>query len=204
MMVPALMAWLAGYDGGQPAQSNAPQSIEVKPVAPAPTAKPVTPAEPQDLLFSALPECRSGRQARPVGEAMERMVGKKVVLRGVLIWGPRWSCECESCSTTLRVVDPAARALDPPATALLIERKGEPRPWQVFASVSASPEIDVIATGILHPAAMEHSKYYNDFLLGDAELCRLRADPKRPKTHVPHPAPKVYEPFIGCPGSFKL
>jgi hypothetical protein len=60
MMVPALMAWVAGYDGGQPAQTNAPQSIRVKPAAPAPAAKPVTPAEPKDLLFSALSECRSG------------------------------------------------------------------------------------------------------------------------------------------------
>jgi len=193
MMVPALMAWVAGYDGGQPAQPSAPQWIRVKPAASGPAAQPEALAAPQDLLTSAPPECRSDRQASPVRGPIASLVGKKVALRGVLIWGPGWSCRCGICGTTLWVVVvPTAPSLDRRPAVLLIERKGELSPWALETRVTDSPDIDVIATGILHHT-FQISPDYDDFLLGHAELCRLKADPKRPKMLLHHPPLRVYD-----------
>ena len=127
-----------------------------------------------------------------------RLVGKKVALRGVLIWGPGWSCMCETCSTTMRVVVvPTAPPLDRRPAALLIERKGELSPWALQTRVTDSPDIDVIATGILHHT-FQISPDYDDFLLGHAELCRLKADPKRPKMQLHHPPLRVYDMMVRC------
>jgi hypothetical protein len=92
---------------------------------------------------------------------------------------------------TWRILDPDADPLTRPAPALLIklhEEKGRSEIWRHSwtGQDPESPDLDVIATGILRKA--EHdSAYYDDFLLEDASICRVKRDPNHPQKPLHHP-----------------
>jgi hypothetical protein len=189
---------MGSHDGGQSAQPRERQPSPANPAAVAPAGKPAKPAALEELLSSLLPECRSSLHVTPIDGPMARLVGKKVTVRGVLMTGPGWSCTCGSCSTTLRVV--FAPKADKRPVALVIERKGE-RSWWVLEGIPAkrvddSPDIDVMATGILHHT-FQTSEYEN-FLLGRAEVCRAKADPKHPTMRLPHSPVRALDTMMRC------
>ena len=92
---------------------------------------------------------------------------------------------------TWRILDPDADPLTQPAPALLIklhEEDSRSESWRHSwtGQDPESPDLDVIATGILRKA--EHrSAYYDDFLLEDASICRVKRDPNYSQKPLHHP-----------------
>ena len=170
----AVIAWLVANQGSR---SNA--------------SEPELPQVPRANVFvPSLPECSSIRNPKPVRKATERLLGKKVSLRGLLTFGAHWVCTC-ACVSDWRVVDAKADVFKGPAPAVLIKRLEQTSRWERWqisarAPFPIPPDLDVVATGILR-RTNQGSTYYDDFLLEDAELCRMPADPHphKPLVHPP-------------------
>jgi hypothetical protein len=164
-------------------------------------------APPANVFIPTLPECSPIRSAKPVRKASERLLDKKVAMRGLLTFGGNWICRCSSCVTSWRVVDARADLLSGPTPALLIERREQTSRgdrWQINASVPlpVPPDLDVIAIGILRRTD-QGSVDFDDFLLEDAELCRVRTDPMRPSKPLTHPPVSIFAVKVDC-GADKL
>jgi hypothetical protein len=198
MILPIIVGWMATYDGGEPAKSK-----ESPPTLTAPSsAKPAAPA-PKNALVPVLPECSPSRNARPVQRANERLIGKRVALRGVLTFGLWWSCRCKECQTTWIIVDPTARVLDDSTISIEISQSGQtlrfvngqPVPWVVVArgAFPDPPDIDVIASGVLREKGAG-----KDFLLEDAKLCRVKLHPNSRKEPLVHSPAKVSRYKVRC------
>ncbi len=147
-----------------------------------------------------LPECPSTRNAKPIRRASESMFGKKVALRGVLTFGGYWVCECD-CESLWRVVEAGVDVLSGHAPELLIRLHEQRDLWRFVVRYpkreQSPPDLDVVASGILR-AAERRSAYYDDFLLEDAQICRVRADPRHPIKPLTHPPRSGIDFLVGC------
>jgi hypothetical protein len=171
-------------------------------VAEPPSAKPAALA-PKNTLVPELPECSPSLNARPVQRANERLIGKRVALRGVLTFGLSWTCRCKECQTTWIVVDPTAGVLDDSTTRIEISqsgqtlrfRNGQPVPWLVVirGAFPDPPDIGVIATGVLQERGSGKG-----LVLEDAKLCRVKLYPNRQNQPLVHPPAKVLIHLVGC------
>ena len=203
MLASAILGGMAAYDGGQPnAKLIGPQVLSSKPSGAVSGAKAkVDIPAPKNVFVPALPECASNRQVRPVRIASNHLFGKKVVLQGVLTFGGVWDCDCNTCGTIWRVVDARPRMASRPTPALVLQRSGERGVWHMNASARqgfpAPPDIAVVATGILRGTEQKPG-YYEQFLLEDAQLCRLRRNSSSPDIHLTHPTDSVIDYLVGC------
>lgn len=150
--------------------------------------EPYTVAPFARVFVPPLPECPRDREAIPVRYAGKALLGKSVAFRGVLTLDPGRSCRCGHCpADEWRVVDAEGRVYDfnkgRPATALLISL-----PVLLPGDDLGSPDLDVIATGVLQQAEEDLIIYYKQFLLEDAEVCRVEAgssNHSHPFQHAP-------------------
>jgi hypothetical protein len=140
------------------------------------------------VFVPPLPECPIvGQDGIPVRDAGKALLGKKVAFRGFLTLSAGRSCRCGYCpADEWRVVGAEARVHDPyrgrPATALLVWL-----PILLPRDDLDSPDLDVIATGVLREAELTYVTYffhgyYKEFLLEDAEICKVKASSPR---HAP-------------------
>ena len=151
-------------------------------------------------LTPALPLCSSIGTVKPVRDANGRMIGKRVVLRGVLTFGQGNSIRCEM-RTTWRVVDADGDPFKRAAPALLVKLRDDKTKglWSVSwtGQRPEPPDLDVVATGILRKAS-QGSVYYDYFLLEEATLCRPKLDAKNPQRPIPHPPDEGWDDLVGC------
>ena len=128
------------------------------------------------VFVPPLSECPLvGQDGIPVRDAGKALLGKKVAFRGFLTLSAGRSCRCGYCpADEWRVVGAESRVHDQnkdrPDTALLIWL-----PVLLQRDDLKSPDLDVIATGVLREAEQTSEGYYKEFLLEDAEVCRVKA-----------------------------
>ena len=145
--------------------------------------EPLTLAPRAHVFVPPLPECPRDRDGIPVRYAGKALLGKSVAFQGVLTLGEGPSCHCGCRTDQWRVVDATARVLERTATALLVWL-----PVLLPGDYLDSPDLDVIVTGVLREAAKQSpGPYYTDFLLEDAEVCRVKTGSQKHAHPFQHP-----------------
>ena len=133
-------------------------------------------APPARVFVPPLRECPHDRGGMQVQEIGKGLLGKTVAVRGFLTLSPGRSCDCAHCpADEWRIVGEEARVYDPregrSPTALIVSL-----PVLLPGDDLGSPDLDVIATGVLREAPDQTSHgYFREFLLEDADVCRLTA-----------------------------
>ena len=142
---------------------------------------------PSRVFVPALPECPPDQEAISVRYADKALLGKRTAFRGVLTLDQGRSCNCSDCPVDeWRVVEAETRVYDVnkgrPSTALLISL-----PDSLSRDDFSSPDLDVVATGVLLGGGGRSVHYYKEFVLEDAEVCRETASPPNHVVPFPHP-----------------
>jgi hypothetical protein len=142
---------------------------------------------PSRVFVPALPECPPDQEAISVRDAGKALLGKRIAFRGVLTLDQGRSCDCSVCPVDeWRVVEAETRVYDVnkgrPPTALLISL-----PDSLSRDDFSSPDLDVVATGVLLGGEGRSPHYYKEFVLEDAEVCRETASSPNHVIPFPHP-----------------